>query len=378
MRITMLSKAVVVGAYQRKLEKLARLPDVDLTVIVPPRWRDSRGEAPLERAYVQGYRLVESPIVLNGHYHAHFYPRLGRELDRSQPDLVHVDEEPYNLAAWQATRWAAHHRRPAIFFTWQNLGRRYPPPFNWIERYNYRLAAHAIAGNQEARQVLRTKGYAGPISVIPQFGVDPDLYRPEPGAHAVGNSRGTALVAGYAGGLVPEKGVDVLLHAVAICRRRALPCRAVIAGAGPEQPKLEALAKQLAIGDAVTFVGRLASTDMPSFYAGIDVLVLPSRTTSNWKEQFGRVLIEAMACERAVLGSDSGEIPHVIGEAGWVFSESDAEGLAAQLQRLAADPDLRAGLGRQGRQRVLQHYTQQRVAAATYEVYRQVLTGWAE
>jgi glycosyltransferase involved in cell wall biosynthesis len=168
-----------------------------------------------------------------------------------------------------------------------------------------------------------------------------------------------------------------LLHALAICRQRGTPCRAVVAGTGPEQPRLEELANSLDIGDAVTFAGRLSSTDMPAFYAGIDVLVLPSRTTPNWKEQFGRVLIEAMACERTVLGSDSGEIPHVIGEAGWVFSEGNTEGLAEHLQRLAEDANLRARLGRQGRQRVLQHYTQQRIAAATYEVYRQTLAAWA-
>ncbi len=141
MRVVMVSKAVVVGAYQRKLEELARLPGVELTVLAPPVWRDSRGETHLERTFVEGYQLLETPIALNGHFHAHFYPELSRELNQLQPDIVHIDEEPYNLAAWQAMRWAVRHGRPALFFTWQNLNRRYPPPFNWMERYNYRHAA---------------------------------------------------------------------------------------------------------------------------------------------------------------------------------------------------------------------------------------------
>ena len=157
-RIAMLSKAVVVAAYQRKLEELARLPGVELVVPAPPVWRDSRGETRLERVYAAGYDLMTTPIALNGHFHTHFYPQIGQALAATRPDLIHVDEEPYNLATWQALRWAARYSRPALFFTWQNLQRRYPPPFSWIERYSYRHSAHAIAGNQEARQVLLAKG----------------------------------------------------------------------------------------------------------------------------------------------------------------------------------------------------------------------------
>lgn len=367
----MLSKAVVVAAYQRKLEELARLPGIELTAIVPPTWRDSRGETVLERAFVQGYRLVETPIALNGHFHAHFYPRLGRELMKLRPDLIHIDEEPYNLAAWQAMRWAVHHRRPALFFSWQNLDRTYPPPFQWMEHYNYRHAAYAVAGNHEASRVLQTKGYRGPIAVIPQFGIDPEMFQPA----ADDPHPADRLVAGYAGGLLPEKGIDLLLAAVAACNRALSPTNAsgwavALAGAGNERQALEAQAHDLGIEQDVRFLGRMTSTAMPAFYHSIDVLVLPSRTMPNWKEQFGRVLIEAMACGLPVVGSDSGEIPNVIGDAGLIFPEGDAAALARCLERLARDCELRHKLGRRGRERVLANYTHRCVAEATYEVYR--------
>lgn len=374
MRIVMLSKAVVVGAYQRKLEELARLPDIDLTVLTPAFWRDSRGETRLEPVFTEGYRLVTTPIALAGHFHAHFYPHLGRELQAARPDLLHIDEEPYNLATWQAMRWAAGHDVPTLFFTWQNLCRRYPPPFNWLEGYNYAQAVHAIAGNREAAEVLRAKGFARPISVIPQFGVDPELFQPSAGQETTPfRPAGPDLVVGYAGGFIPEKGLDLLLRAVAACNRQTVVCRLLLAGEGPLREKLAALASQLGIQDRIIFLGRIGSTRMPDFYASIDVLVLPSRTMANWKEQFGRVLIEAMASGVAVIGSDSGEIPHVIGDAGWTFPEDDDEALAGRLISLVQSPEQRQILAEKGRQRVLALYTQQAIAKATYDVYRQIL-----
>ena len=378
MRVVMVSKAVVVGAYQRKLEELARLPGVELTALAPPLWHDSRGETRLERTFVEGYQLLETPIALNGHFHAHFYPELTREFDQLQPDIVHIDEEPYNLAAWQAMRWAVRHGRPALFFTWQNLNRRYPPPFNWIERYNYRHAAHAIAGNREATVVLHAKGYRGPVTVVPQFGIDPGLFSPASTPDGFARPNDTRLVVGYAGGLLPEKGVDLLLQAVATCNQTlGRPQRQAVAlalvGAGQERAALETQAHRLGIERQVRFLGRIPSMDMPTFYHSIDVLAVPSRTLPNWKEQFGRVIIEAMACGVPVIGSNSGEIPSVIGDAGLIFSEGDADALADCLAFLAQDADLRSALGYKGRQRVLAQFTHQCVAQATYEIYRSIM-----
>ncbi len=365
MHVVMLSKACIVGAYQKKLEALAQLPDMQLTVLVPPAWKDDRGLQSLERSFTQGYDLRVTPIAFNGHFHFHFYPRLARELDQLQPDLLHIDEEPYNMATWLAMRQAVKRRIPALFFTWQNLLRTYPPPFRWWERYNYRHARHVIAGNHDATQVLRAKGYQGPIHIIPQFGVDPDLFAPAQPPRKDGT-----FTIGYAGGWIHAKGVDLLLKA---CAQLPQPWTLHLVGAGPDEPALRELATQLGIQDHVRWLGRRSSLEMPDFYRSLDVLVLPSRTMPNWKEQFGRVLVEAMACQVPVIGSDSGEIPHVIGDAGFIFPEGQVEALAERLQQLQSDPALREDLGRRGRERVLAHYTQTQIAQATWQVYRQMV-----
>ena len=366
----MVSKACVVGTYQTKLEALARQPDVTLAAVVPPSWRDERGELALVRAHTEGYDLVETPIVFNGHFHLHFYPRLGPLVRRFRPDILHIDEEPYNLATFQAMWLARRAGARAVFFTWQNLHRRYPPPFCWMERYNLRRADYALAGNREAKVVLRAKGFTGPVAVVPQFGVDPTAFCPTEESRSAGDAAAFAI--GYAGRLVEEKGVETLLRAAS-----GLPAercwRLYLVGSGPLEGHLRRLAAELDIGGHLRFEGQVPSTEMPARLRALDVLVLPSLTRPNWKEQFGRVLVEAMACGVPVIGSDCGEIPHVVGEAGLIFPEGDAKVLRDHLARLMVDASLCAELAAQGRARVLAHYTQAQVAKATYAVYQQML-----
>jgi glycosyltransferase involved in cell wall biosynthesis len=371
MRVLMVSKACVVGAYQRKLEELACLPEMELTVAVPPSWRDPSGTIRLERRYTQGYELVVEPIAFNGLYHLHFYPRLGSLMRRVRPDLVHIDEEPYNLAAAHALWLAGRAGTPSLFFSWQNINRRYPAPFRWLEAYVLGRAAAGIVGNQDAGQVWRAKGYRGPLVVIPQFGVDPDLFAPNaPTAGPAAAPRGFTV--GFAGRLVEEKGVDLLLEALA---GLAGAWQAIVVGTGPARALLEAQVHRQGTAGRVSFAGPVPSAQMPGLYRKMDVLVLPSRTRPNWKEQFGRSLVEAMACGVTVVGSDSGEIPHVIGDAGLLFPEGQAGELRERLSRLMADAALRQALAQRGRDRVVAHFTQAQIAARTYQVYREVLGG---
>lgn len=365
MRVVMVSKALVAGAYQRKAAAIARL-GVELTVLIPPAWRDRRGLQVAEVRPNDHYGLQIIPLRWNGNYHLHYYPTLSRELARLQPDLVHMDEEPYNLATWLGLRAALQLGATGTFFTWQNLQRLYPPPFRWFEQANYRYAPLAIAGNQAAATVLTAKGYHGEIRVIPQFGIEPRLFSPL----TTPRSPTTLCRIGYAGGLLPEKGIDRLFRACAELRG---DWRLIIAGEGEQADALRALATQLGIAAKIEWRGRIASEAMATFYHDLDLFVLPSRTRPNWKEQFGRVLIEAMACAVPVVGSDSGEIPNVIGAAGLIFPEEDVVALRGCLQQLLDQPALRQALGATGRTRALQHFTMAAIAEQTVSSYRRLL-----
>jgi glycosyltransferase involved in cell wall biosynthesis len=164
---------------------------------------------------------------------------------------------------------------------------------------------------------------------------------------------GDFLVA-FVGRLTPEKGLDLLLEALS-----HLPTgfRLAVAGAGPQRQDLEALAQRLCVADRVTFLGRVQHEDLAAFLSACDCLVLPSRSTPVWREQFGLVLVEAMMCETPPVGADCGAIGEVIGDAGLVFPEGDVGTLVACLQQLYQNPELRRELGRRGRERALRLFT---------------------
>ena len=371
MKILVVSKILVVAAYRHKLDEIAARPEVERVVaVIPPAWREPGGrtltlEPPPDDASPR-YELWVEPIRFNGRYHLFYWPGLARVIRQVRPDLVHLDEEPYNLATVHGARQASGAGVPSLFFTWQNLLRRYPPPFRWFEQDVFKRSSHAIAGSDEALDVLRHKGYRGSASVIPQFGVDPRLFAP-----AAAPPPGPPVI-GFISRLVEEKGVFVLLDALAGLRG---DWRLHVIGAGPLEARARERVAQLGLADRVIWEHGVPSVQVPDRLRTFTVYVQPSLTRRNWKEQFGRALMEAMACGVAVIGSSSGSIPDVIGDAGLVVDEGDPSQLRDALARILDDCVLRSELGQRGRARVLACYTNARIAEQTVAAYLTALGG---
>ena len=106
---------------------------------------------------------------------------------------------------------------------------------------------------------------------------------------------------------------------------------------------------------------------------GLDLFVLPSKTVPWWKEQFGHVIIEAMSCEVPVIGSTCGEIPNVIGDAGLVFKEGNADDLTTKITQVVEDETFCKQLAKRGRQRILKSYTHEILANKMFEIYKNIL-----
>ncbi|HNT34396.1 MAG TPA: glycosyltransferase, partial [bacterium] len=275
-----------------------------------------------------------------------------------------------------AQRKAPQHTR-FLFYTWENIYRertyasRISFVYRSIEKRCYEAFHGAICATESAHQVLRRKGFTKPAAVIP-YGIDSSFAAtasiPKAEARAMLHLPDDFLV-GYVGRLLSMKGIDVLMSAFSRFNQGLL----LIVGTGEEERNLRSLIASLGIGDRVRLVGSVPHEQVPLYMRALDVLVLPSRTTPLWQEQLGRVLLEAMATETVVVGSSSGAIPEVIGDAGLVFQEDNVEQLSEMLTRLQEQSSLMDEMRVRGVRRVLDRFTWKRFAqdmAAFWESLR--------
>lgn len=170
-----------------------------------------------------------------------------------------------------------------------------------------------------------------------------------------------------------EKGVDVLLNAVHRLAQQGYACHLLVCGSGPERARLERQTHELGIANLVEWQPAVAPDHVPKVMQRLDALVLPSRSVPWWREQFGRVLIEAMASGVPVVGSTCGEIPNVIGRDDLVFPEGDAKELARILKRLMCDRSYWEEVRAYGLARVCKHFTMEQIAKQLVELWLQVL-----
>ncbi len=381
LRILTISKPYVASAYRHKLALWAREKDVAAVgLICPPAWGAQKFEADPQRD--PQLWIKQLPIVANGKNHFHFYRGLSAAIAEFKPDVLNVEEEHYSIVTAQAYRIANRMGIPAAFYTWQNIAKKYPYPFSRIEKYIFNRSACGFAGNHEAAVILRDKGYKGPLVEVPQMGVEVERFAPQD------SSDGARLQAKkvlgldpekfwicFAGRVVSEKGIQTIVDALAQMRRSKKEFRILILGDGPYLHEIKRLAAREEVYDLFTFRAGVPSAQVAEYFRAVDVLCLPSLTRGNWKEQFGRVLIEAMAAEALLVGSSSGEIPIVIGNSGLVFGEGDARDLGLAFEALRINPDLRGRLRESGRERVRREFAQEVVAAKFMNAFRAMAQG---
>ncbi len=363
------------GEGQPKAEALARLAGVELCVLTPNRWLHYGQWRGAHRPQNPPYRFhvgrVAWPWVGPAQNYLHWYPRLEHLLRSFRPDVIDLWEEPWGLVSAHAcllrNRLLPYAR--IVSETEQNLDKTLPLPFEKFRSYTLKEADFLVGRSQEAVEVARAKGYGGPSQSVPNA-VDAALFRPLNREECRRELDVDGFVAGYVGRLVEEKGLMEMIDALPDCERRT---NLLFVGSGPFKEALEARANQLKVANRVRFLPARPLEELPRIMNALDVLVLPSRTTPSWKEQFGRVIIEAHACGTPVVGSSSGAIPHVVGQAGLIFPEGDARALATALDELASDPQRAARMGQIGRTRVLEKYTWERVANQMHGIYHAVL-----
>jgi glycosyltransferase involved in cell wall biosynthesis len=188
------------------------------------------------------------------------------------------------------------------------------------------------------------------IEIAPWRDVDPGDWPAR-----LGLREGEVLI-GYAGQLVPRKRLDLLLRLLARAPLRPRRWRLALAGTGPQEAKLRALAQELGIAERVVFCGFVPG--MPEWMAALDLFALPSRV-----EGFGYVLAEAMAAGVPIVAFDASSVPEVVtrDESALLASPDDEDSFATQLLRLVDDRELRRRLGAHGREEAQRRHSLERM-----------------
>jgi glycosyltransferase involved in cell wall biosynthesis len=420
-RLLVVSHPAVVNVNQEVYRELARR-GWKLEIVVPSRWRHSYSRADIVPRALPGLvgSLRPTRVAFPGYPQRHLYVTRSRALcRRARPDVAFVEAEPYSLVA---TQWSLAFTSLGVPFgvqCYENIDRRLPPPVRWLRSRVLRRAAFVAARSDSAARLARAWGAHGEVGfappAVPSWEREPRAaeHPPATAEHPLATAEpslaaadlplttaerdatehhpssadppstaaeredghpfterdeghredGHPFTIGYAGRLVQSKGLIDLLEAV---RMLAAPVELVLIGNGELREQLE---HQPIPGSHVRVLDGLTHEQMARGYARLDVLVLPSRTTPTWKEQFGRAIVEALWCGVPVVGSDSGEIPWLIEltGGGLVFAEGDREALAARLTELREHPELRQELAMRGRARVQELFS---VPAATDRLER--------
>jgi glycosyltransferase involved in cell wall biosynthesis len=212
------------------------------------------------------------------------------------------------------------------------------------------------------------------MTPLPQVGVDPEEFRPgRDEALRVELGLGDSFVFGYAGRIVPEKGMLTLARVLAGMGEG--DWKLLLVGPGEALPEMRRLLASCGLGGRVHHVDAVPHAELPRYYRCMDAFVLASETTPRWKEQFGHVLLEAMAAGLPIVASSSGFIPKVVGDAGVIFEEGNERALASALTSVMDDEVLRARLVARGHAAVAERYSHDAIARRLYAVYREVLDG---
>jgi glycosyltransferase involved in cell wall biosynthesis len=353
MRLLVVSHPCTTPINQQIYAELEQQTGWKISLIIPDQWKDEFGNT-LEGGVWPGLQasIEKVPVWKNGHIVLHTYKRNWNAFfKKNQFDAIYVHNEPYALAAAQIG-WANARtlRVPFGFYSAQNILKKYPPPFSWLETMVYRQSAYAFPITGAVEEVLRTKRFQGLSTVCP-LPLDPEIYRRrglDEDRQLIPRAEDEVVI-GYVGRIVEPKGLRTL--AAALPALRDLQWKLVVIGKGDFEETFRQLLKDGGVMDRVDFLGFVPHVETPRYLSAFDLLVVPSETQPNWKEQFGRVITEAMASGTPVIGSSSGEIPNLIrgADGGLVFPERNANELARCLQSLMTQKDLRDKYAENGR-----------------------------
>ncbi|MGB6168830.1 MAG: glycosyltransferase, partial [Geitlerinemataceae cyanobacterium] len=306
MRVLIASHTYIVDLNREKYRELAKIePNIEVTLVVPRRWKPGG----IQNRVIETEPLLEGAFrvipVSNFSHNNQGLLTFGTDivdlLRRFQPNIIQVEQGAKSLGYAQLitlNKWLGLNAKN-IFFTWWNLPYNLKFPISLLEAYNLQHTDGIVVGNQDGADILHDRGYGGSLSVMPQLGVNEDLFKPTPVPELRQELgiKAQEFVVGFVGRFVEEKGLLTLSKALEQLSDRSW--KWLLLGRGELQSQLENWAVDRGLQDRIMWIESVPHDRVQEYINLLNVLVLPSETTSKfktltsvgWKEQFGHVLI---------------------------------------------------------------------------------------
>jgi glycosyltransferase involved in cell wall biosynthesis len=329
---------------------------IDVTVLAPEYFHGDLRSLAMEPEPA-GSRLDVRPVRCHFSKKIHFFfydPfQLRKYLREEKFDYCYLWEEPYIVSGFQVARALQAMKKPYSIFTAQNLVKSYPWPFSSFESYSLRRSEAVWPCGHLVQNSLEQKGYGDLKTRVFPLPVDLEKFKPLEASQKEMQKEKLGLkgkkVIGFMGRFTPEKGCRIFMKTVEALLANPT-YGALMIGSGPLEKEIRAWVEKSGFQERVKVVSLVHSA-VPTVLPSLDVLLCPSQPTPFWEEQFGRMIVEGMACGVPVIGSHSGEIPHVIGDAGLVVEPDDVAGWTKCSEKILWQESFSQNLVKKGLER---------------------------
>lgn len=384
--IVVIDHSLVDQTHWTRWKFLAERHPVNVNLVVPKFWQHGKrgdtisDEATYETPHIDddGFRIIPLRTTSTENWMRYLFVSHDMEFRSIEPDIVHTQHSELTPVNHQAILyrdlWASDAK-----FTFHTMNALGVPRENLHQRLRWwhlkKNSAAALAHYPGCLESLRDADFEKPVYLQTSYGVDETIFYPNEEKRE--NARRELeldgrFVIGFTGRLTPDKGVDDLIEAMPI---EGVDWSLLLVGDGEMRGRIERTARREGWEDRVVMTGYVPREEVPRYVLAMDCFVLGSKTREYWIDTFPRSIVEAMACEVPVIGSDSGAIPFQIDDSGLVFPEGEAVELRERIRRLAQNPSLREELASQGREQSVSRFGQETLADNFYEILKQVHSG---
>ena len=395
--LVIISHAYVYAPYRAKIEALAKYKDLNITLITPEFGLEGGGQKVYSTPYEgKAYKHIILSGYFTGKLNFFVLKNLKETLQNLNPDIIMLEEEYWTQIAAQVSyiKQKFLPKTKLILLSQENIchiwEKEAQSPYQKFRYASFHLLEKFIMPKldaiifqfpevwQDFEQRVSKLKFKGLKGTFPQLGVDYDRFADPIITKKLNiirqklNIEDKDFVYGYIGRLTPEKGIEDMIYAFENWDKPNT--RVLIVGNGEEDYKsyLNTLIDKLNLNHIISIQPAIAFDDIPAYFQLFDISILLSHTTPIWKEQFGRVLVESMAAGTPVIGSDSGAIPLVVGNTGYIVPEKDIPYIRKSLEKSYTNKEKYRRLSKLGQQRAKDEFSYTAIARKTYDFIQQI------